>query len=182
MMMRSAAYARASFIGALGLLLLAGCEPIGNAEKSSGGQVMNAPLAEQAAIQLPDLPLAGLDGGTVSLSSYAGRPVVLNLWATWCPPCRREMPVLERAQAVFSDVYFVLVNQGESGQQAKDFLQNEGLELTHVLLDKNSEAMGILRAGGLPTTYFFDEGGRMVDVHLGEITMAELEKKISRNF
>src|SRR3546814_16411886 len=83
------------------------------------------------------------------------------------------MPVLEQAQTAFPDVAFVLINQGESAQQANMFLESEGLNLTDVLLDPSSEAMREMRAGGLPTTFFFDAQGRMVDLHLGEITMAD---------
>lgn len=71
-------------------------------------------------------------------SSYRGRPVVLNLWATWCPPCRREMPAFEQAQAAFPNVAFVMVNQGQNAQQAQAFLERESSALTDVLLDPSS--------------------------------------------
>src|SRR5690606_19383793 len=120
----------------------------------------------RSAPPLPDLQLATLDEQPVSLGEYAGRPVVLNLWASWCPPCRREMPVCEQAQAQFPDVAFVLINQGESAQQAQAFLESEGLSLTDVLLDPASQAMQTMRSRGLPTTVFFDAQGRQVDAHL----------------
>jgi hypothetical protein len=75
-----------------------------------------------------------------------------------------------------------LINQGESAQQAKAFLHSEGLNLKDVLLDPSSKAMQEMRTGGLPTTFFFDAQGRMVDLHLGEITMSDLKDKISRHF
>jgi len=131
---------------------------------------------------LPDLQLATPDGRTVSLNSYAGRPMVLNLWASWCPPCRREMPVFEQAQAEFSDIAFVMINQGESAQQAKRFLEREQLSLSQVLLDPASQAMQAMNSRGLPTTLFFDAQGRLVDSHMGEITMPSLKDKISRHF
>jgi len=90
--------------------------------------------------------------------------------------------VLEQAQAAFPDVAFVLVNQGESAQQAQAFLESEGLALMDVLLDPSSETMQALRTGGLPTTFFFDAEGQLVDLHLGEITMADLKGKISNHF
>lgn len=136
----------------------------------------------RSAEPLPDLQLASLDERPISLQAYAGRPVVLNLWASWCPPCRREMPVFEQAQAQFPDVDFVLVNQGESAQQAKAFLESEGLKLTDVLLDPSSQAMRAVRSRGLPTTLFYDAQGRLVDTHLGEITLPSLKNKMSSRF
>lgn len=131
---------------------------------------------------LPDLQLVTLDQSPISLSEYAGRPVVLNLWASWCPPCRREMPVFEQAQTEFSDAAFVMINQGESAEQAQAFLDSENLTLTDVLLDPSSSTMQAMRSRGLPTTLFFDAQGRLVDSHLGEITMPSLKDKMSRRF
>lgn len=131
---------------------------------------------------LPDLQLATLDERPIALSAYQGRPVVLNLWASWCPPCRREMPAFEQAQSEFPDVAFVLVNQGETARQAQDFLESEGLNLKDVLLDPSSQAMQAVQSRGLPTTLFFDAQGRQVDSHLGEITMPSLKDKILRRF
>ncbi|MEJ6655501.1 MAG: TlpA disulfide reductase family protein, partial [Pseudomonas sp.] len=90
---------------------------------------------------LPDLHLATLEEQPISLLSYQGRPTVVNLWATWCPPCRREMPVFEQAQAAFPEVDIVMINQGESAQQAQAFLKSQGLSLSDVLLDPFSRAM-----------------------------------------
>src|SRR3546814_912130 len=92
------------------------------------------------------------------------------------------MPVFEQAQTEFPDVAFVLVNQGESAQQAQDYLDSEGLNLTDVLLDTASEAMRTMRSRGLPTTLFFDAQGRQVDMHLGALTMPSLKDKRSRRF
>ena len=137
-------------------------------------------LMQRSAPPLPDLQLATLDERPISLTAYAGRPIVLNLWASWCPPCRREMPVFEQAQTEFPDVAFVMVNQGETAQQAQSFLKSEGLSLTDVLLDPGSEAMGTMGTRGLPTTLFFDAQGRLVDSHLGEITLPSLKDKLER--
>src|SRR3546814_7968448 len=78
------------------------------------------------------------------------------------------MPVFEQAQTEFPDVAFVLVNQGESAQQAQDYLDSEGLNLTDVLLDPASEAMRTMRSRGLPTTLFFDAQGRSEE-HTSEL-------------
>lgn len=139
-------------------------------------------LLQRSAPPLPALALATLDEKPVVLNSYTGRPVVLNLWASWCPPCRREMPVFEQAQAQYPDIAFVMANQGESAQQTRAFLEAEGLQLKDVLLDPASQTMQAVASSGLPTTLFFDEHGRLVDTHLGELSMASLKNTVSRRF
>lgn len=131
---------------------------------------------------MPDLELATLEEQPISLLNYQGRPTVVNLWATWCPPCRREMPVFEQAQSEFPDVNIVMVNQGESAKQAQDFLQSQGLTLSDVLLDPFSRTMHATGARALPTTLFFDAEGELVDSHMGELTMASFKSNMSRHF
>ncbi|MEZ2746211.1 prolipoprotein diacylglyceryl transferase family protein [Halopseudomonas bauzanensis] len=131
---------------------------------------------------LPELHLATLEEQPISLLSYQGRPTVVNLWATWCPPCRREMPVFEQAQAEFPGVNIVMVNQGESAQQAQAFLESQGLTLSDVLLDPFSRTMHAVGARALPTTLFFDAEGQLVDSHMGELTMASFKSNMSRHF
>src|SRR5690606_40886240 len=63
------------------------------------------------------LALTKLEGGEVRLPTFIGQPTVVNLWATWCPPCRREMPVLRDAQQRYPDIAFIFANQGESAEQ-----------------------------------------------------------------
>lgn len=146
----------------------------------AGGGVLA--LLHQSGPPLPDVQVSTLDARPLSLSAYAGRSVVLNLWASWCPPCRREMPVFEQAQQDFPQIAFVMLNQGESAQQALAFLQGERLRLKDVLLDPSSQAMQVFGSRGLPTTLFFDEQGRLVDTHMGELTTASLRSTLMRRF
>ena len=139
-------------------------------------------MMQRAAPPLPAFELGTLDGSPTTLAAHAGRPVVLNMWATWCPPCRREMPVLEDAQAKYPGVAFVLVNQGEDRGTIRDYLDAAGLELDHVLLDPHSRAMLDTGTRGLPTTLFFNAQGRLVDTHMGELTRASLADTLRRRF
>lgn len=138
------------------------------------GQLQSPPM--------PNLALTTLNEQSISLKEYEGRPTVVNLWATWCPPCRREMPVFEQAQAEFPNVAIVLINQGESLQEIQDFLESEGLSLADVLLDPFSSAMQEIGARALPTTLFFNAQGRLVDSHIGEVTMARFKNAMARHF
>lgn len=127
---------------------------------------------------LPDVTLTALDGRAVPLPALAGKPMVLNLWASWCPPCRREMPALARSQREEPGVTFVFVNQRESAVAVRTFLAAEGLSLTNVMLDPDGSLAGLTGSPGLPTTLFFDAKGRLVDRRLGELSPATLAQRL----
>jgi thiol-disulfide isomerase/thioredoxin len=131
------------------------------------------------AAPLPPLVLGSLDGKSVSLAGFAGKPTVVNLWATWCPPCRREMPALQQAQAANPDVNIVFVNQGEESATIAAFLDREGLALRHVLVDPQASVGAALGHSALPTTLFFDEHGRLVDTRIGELSQATLTQRLA---
>ena len=137
-------------------------------------------LMQRAAVQLPQTQLTRIEGGNLRLADMAGQPMVVNLWATWCPPCRREMPVLAAGQAGNPSVTFVFVNQGESKDEVTDYLQQEGLQMHNVMLDSFSGVSQATGARAMPTTLFFDRDGRLVDTHMGELTGAGLAQKLKR--
>lgn len=135
---------------------------------------VNQALERATTRPLPALTLQRLDGGSVTLRSFRGKPVVLNLWATWCPPCRREMPVLAAAQQGHPDVRFLFVNQGEGQQAIHNYLAAEQLQLYNVLLDTSRGVARYFGLRGLPNTLFFNADGQLVDSHLGMLTRATL--------
>ncbi|MCB8747992.1 TlpA family protein disulfide reductase [Rhodoferax sp. U2-2l] len=107
-----------------------------------------------------------------------GQPAVVNLWASWCGPCRIEMPDLAAAQLREPGVRFIFVNQGESAQVIQTYLQRAGLTLQNVWMDNTSSLGPAVGSQGLPTTLFFDARGRLVDAHFGVINPAALQAKI----
>jgi thiol-disulfide isomerase/thioredoxin len=127
---------------------------------------------------LPPLSLATLDGHELPLASLAGRPVVLNLWASWCPPCRREMPALAAAQAAQTGVAFVFANQGEPAASVSAYLAAQGLSLRNVVLDSDSRLGRATGSRGLPTTLFFDRRGELVERRVGELSAATLAQHL----
>ncbi|WP_411851278.1 TlpA family protein disulfide reductase [Stenotrophomonas sp. LGBM10] len=131
-------------------------------------------------IALPTLALTALDGTPATLGGERAQPTVVNLWATWCGPCRREMPVLARAQQRHPELRFVFANQGETADDVQAFLKAEQLSLHNVLLDEPMQAATALHVQAYPTTLFFDRDGRLRDVHLGELSAAGLESKLAR--
>ncbi|MBA3059611.1 MAG: redoxin family protein [Gammaproteobacteria bacterium] len=130
---------------------------------------------------LPQVPLATLAGEPAKLAELAGgKPMVVNLWATWCPPCRREMPVLAAAQQQESGVTFVFVNQGEARETIQRYLSIEKIYLANVLLDVGARLGREVGSGSLPTTLFYDAKGRLVDTHLGQLSAASLASKLAK--
>ncbi|HLS17982.1 MAG TPA: TlpA disulfide reductase family protein [Paenalcaligenes sp.] len=109
---------------------------------------------------------------------YQGKPTVINLWATWCPPCRREMPVLEKAQNTYKNVNFVFINQGETAAEINKFLNEQGLNLQNLWLDEYALSGQAVASKGLPATLFLDSKGRIVSSRLGELSAASLRSHL----
>jgi len=121
------------------------------------GSGMTAAAGTPAA---PPLALPDIDGKVVDLASYRGRLVLVNFWATWCPPCRREFPSLSRLQKLFkpSELAVLAVNVGEDAETVFSFA---GASEVTILLDRDSAAMRRWPVKGLPTTFVVDRRGRL---------------------
>lgn len=136
-------------------------------------------LASESLMALPARPLprtitlVSLDGRAVPTGALRGQPAVINLWATWCPPCRREMPMLIE-EAARSPVPILLVNQGEDEKTVRDFLRSEGLADERVFLDPTGSLGDSSGSPALPTTLFVDATGQVRATHVGEISRAAL--------
>ena len=135
-------------------------------------------LAQPARQSLPQLVLADLDGREVPMAAFAGQPLVVNLWATWCPPCRREMPELARAQRAHRDVRFVFVNQAEAAGDVRAYLQAQGLRMENVLLDRTGRLAKATGSPGMPTTLFYDARGVLVERRLGQMSAATVAQAL----
>lgn len=155
---------------------------------AAAGGLAVAALAVFAAVRLqgashPPLSTATLrqlDGNPTTLASLAGVPMVVNLWATWCGPCRREMPMLIQASHATRGVRFVFADQGESAAKVRAFLAGQALQPTHVLLDPDSDLGRDYRAPGYPTTLFIGADGRLRDARVGPLSRATLEQHLLR--
>lgn len=132
----------------------------------------------QAQPELAALAVQHIDGAPAALSAFHGKPTVINLWASWCPPCRREMPAFAKAQAANPDVNFVFLNQGEAPPDVAQFLAQHAPALRNVLLDPAGEASRKLSNRGLPATLFLDAQGRLVDLRVGELSTASLAQRL----
>ena len=138
-----------------------------------GGQGLQY-FSASAAPALPAWQGIALDGSPVQLRQLQGQPVVVNLWASWCPPCRREMPAMLQAQAQHPEVRFIWVNQGEAVQTVLGFAQQQGLPPAQVLLDVDKSLSQQLGSHALPTTFFYRADGSLAHVRTGEVSAATL--------
>jgi len=116
-------------------------------------------------IQAPDFQLEDMDGEKYSLESYRGKVVILNFWATWCPPCRREIPSMEALHQAFRDEAFAIlaINEWETEDHVFAFMGQLPVEPGFpILLDLDSAVATSFGVKGLPTTLLLDPQGRIV--------------------
>lgn len=130
--------------------------------------------------QAPSFPADTLSGGTSSLSAYRGKVVVMNLWASWCPPCRAEMPDLQRLYASYAgrNVVVLGVDEGESAQRAGAFAQSLAIRYP-ILIDKQQQYGRVYAALGLPTTIIIDQRGTVVRGFDGPLAYQQMEGAIT---
>lgn len=132
----------------------------------------------------PDLRLNRLDDPTrqLSLSDFRGRPLVLNFWASWCGPCRKEMPGFESVASQLRDrVAFLGVNEQDVRSGAVDLVATTGVRYPSVV-----DSDGVLKTAyglrGLPDTIFISSAGEVVELHVGELSATDLRETIRRSF
>lgn len=114
------------------------------------------------------------------MQQFKGQPTVVNLWASWCPPCHREMPVLQQAQQQHPNIHFVMLNQGEDIDTVRTYLSKNQFNFQHVLLDSRGEMPQAINSFGLPTTLFFNAQGQLVERHQGELSQAMLQQYLKK--
>ena len=150
-------------------LVMAGCSP------SSAQGVEVGDLA-------PDFQLQNLDGQTVSLGNLQGKPVLINFWATWCGPCRSEMPYIQEIYEEWTNKGLVVltINMGESSSKAEEFRQSYNLSFI-VLLDTKQDVAQKYNIQYIPTTFFIDKGGIIQDKVIGAFqNKTQIENKLSK--
>lgn len=135
---------------------------------------------EPPKVKAPDFTVENADGEAVKLSDYVGKPIVLNFWASWCSPCKSEMPEFNAAwEELEGEVQFLMVNMTDGSREtmdsAKEYVEGEGFTFP-VLFDTNSEAAIAYSAYSLPTTYFIDAEGYLVARAVGAIDGETLQK------
>lgn len=147
------------------VLLLASAPAAPAVPEGAAPQILHAAQTPQPA---PDFELVDLDGVPHKLSDYRGKVVVLNFWATWCPPCRYEMPSMQRGweQVKDEDIVFLGVNVGEDADTVFVFLADYPVEFP-LWFDHEAKVIESYPVTGLPTTYIIDPAGRITHRAVG---------------
>jgi len=152
------------------LVLVAGLAWTFRSVVPAGGTTPGQGPSPRVGFAAPDFTLDVLGGGELTLSDLRGKAVVVNLWASWCPPCRAEMPALERVYEANRDRGLEIVALNTTFQDsegaAAEFVQEFGLTFP-VVLDRAGEASRTYQLRALPTTFFIDKGGIIREVVLG---------------
>jgi thiol-disulfide isomerase/thioredoxin len=136
----------------------------------------------------PDFKLKNLSAETVQLSDLAGRAVVLNFWATWCPPCRREMPLLDELQKTYDEkgLSVIGLNLSEPPEMVKSYVNSVGVSYPIWVdappgssgFDITQEIFSSYGAVGLPTTLFIDRDGVIQRIYVGELSRGFLQNQV----
>lgn len=163
----------------LGFLILAGLGLMGRLPNwfDDGSAAAVVPAVDEPA---PDFTLTDLDGDSLNTADLRGKNVLVNFWATWCGPCRQEMPMLEAASAEYApDLVVLAVNIGEEPWRVKKFIYDLGLSF-EVLMDEGNQVQNLYRVRAYPTSYLIDTRGVVRAQHVGLLSKAQLEKYLER--
>lgn len=134
--------------------------------------------------QAPDITLVSTTGERVSLSNFKGKKVIVNFWATWCPPCREEMPELQAFyekksnSAVLLAVNYTVSERTNGEEKVRKYIKEEGFTFP-VLLDSSSIAVNTYQVISLPTSYFIDTTGIIRQKYIGMMTTSFIEQTLS---
>jgi thiol-disulfide isomerase/thioredoxin len=136
-------------------------------------------LAEDSAAADPEA-ITLLDGGSVRIEDYAGQTVLVNFWATWCPPCKAEMPELEAYYQDYRDQGFTMlaVNSGDPAEMAEGFIERAGYSFP-VGVDPDGRTSQAFGVNGLPTSIIYGPDGEVVYRHVGAISREVLEAEVT---
>lgn len=166
----------------LGLMMLIGAAVILRGSQMDRQDLLDPMILPPIEVDqpAPELTLYDLDGNQVSLSDFEGQVVLLNNWATWCPPCRQEMPEFNAYYQKYRDQGFqvVAVEAGQPEDQVREFVEEQGLEFI-ILLDPELQSMETFQERTLPTSFVIDRRGHLRLAWLGAINEPTLEKYLT---
>jgi peroxiredoxin len=143
----------------------------------------NLQVGPQVGLRAPDFALQAMDGKTYRLSELAGRPVLINYWATWCIPCKAELPILQKLNLEYQQKGMVIISVNAIEQDSADKVQgiiNQFGMTFPVLLDQGAQFANLYQAMFFPTTVLVDASGVIREINLGDSTEPELRSSLDK--
>ena len=162
----------------LAALMLTGCGKDAAAPQSPDSTTKSTENAATAAMSVPDFTVYDGDSQPVKLSDFLGKPIVLNFWASWCGPCKSEMPAFQKLyEELGEDVHFVMVDVGEHMDAATAFLATTDYTFP-AYFDVNNDASYAYQVNSIPTSFFLNAKGELVTYHIGTMDEGSLRAAI----
>ncbi len=174
-----------SAIVLVGLLATQGCTPsaqdITKDRQPGPPPPSKLPPAPEVGRLAPDFTLIDLEGDSVTLSDFQGKAVFINFWATWCPPCRAEMPEIEAVYQEYKskDVVVIGVDLLEAESEVRQYVKQGGYSWIF-LIDTTGEVVNNYGVAAIPTSFFLDKEGIIRAVNVGAMTKRVMESKLAK--
>lgn len=155
--------------------------PVQNNTSQSSSQGASSDNSKTNGEKAPNFTLTDLNGKKVSLEDFRGKNVYLNFWATWCPPCRNEMPEIEKVYQQYKDKDFVVlaVDLGEDKDTVKKFIEQNKYNF-NVLLDSDQTVAQQYNISAIPVSYFIDKQGNVVSKRVGALSEQEMQSYVKQ--
>jgi thiol-disulfide isomerase/thioredoxin len=135
---------------------------------------------ESSTTTWPDVPIEDAFGNEIITSSVLdGRPTIVNVWAAWCEPCKKELPQLQNFAAVHSELNVLTVNLGDDPDKVSEFLELNSIDLP-VLMDRDGRFTSAIKVSGVPTTVFVSADGEVVARHKGVLDEEESDDDLTK--
>lgn len=152
-----------------------------NANETSASDKTPEISKDAVKIKAIDFKLQDLTGKEVALSDLQGKKVFLNFFATWCPPCKAEMPDIEKLyqESKNTDLIIIAINIGEDNNTVKSFINKSNYNFK-VLLDADKKVAEDYNIDSIPTSFFIDKAGNIVDKRVGEMTIEDMKASVDK--
>ncbi|HKL75355.1 MAG TPA: TlpA disulfide reductase family protein [Halanaerobiales bacterium] len=162
-----------SYLSILILILFLGTFTLFNFQ-----QIEAAQIGTEVGQKAPNFSLKNMNNKEVTLRDLEGKKVFINFWASWCPPCKAEMPDIQKLQKNHGEeIKIVAVNLEEEKNKVEKYLENEDLDFT-VLLDKNKKVANQYLIRAIPTSYFLNEKGIIIEKNLGVLSYEKMKENL----